>query len=149
MQRVEEKVRMNLHFQGFQLRLDKLRAEFRSLQLTFTIVVVVVVGMTHEQDCPVNEEPAVEVPVNKTEDSEWCNLRGSTPKHHQQDVVNNKKSADDQETEEKLEQEPLQPIVTLYAITLRQPKHERRSNRPEVTSQPLQDKVAQGWLRLH
>ena len=70
MQRVEEKMRMNLHFQGFQLRLHELRAKLRSFQLTFAITVVVVERVAHQQDEPVNQQPVIEVVVDKIEDPE-------------------------------------------------------------------------------
>src|SRR5215510_7211476 len=55
MQGIEEKVRMNLHLQRFQLRLHQLSAKLRSFELVFAVTVVVIECVAHQQDEPVNQ----------------------------------------------------------------------------------------------
>src|ERR1043166_4984710 len=69
MQRIKKEVRMNLHLQRFQLRLHELSAKLRSLQLVLAEAVVVVEGVAHQQDEPVNQHPAIEVVVKIAEGS--------------------------------------------------------------------------------
>ena len=69
MQCVEQKVRMNLHFQGFQLRLHELRAKFGSLQLTLAETVVITECVAHSENEPVDKHPFIEVDIREIEDS--------------------------------------------------------------------------------
>src|ERR1043165_6572977 len=72
MQRVEKKVRVDLHLQRFQLRLHELGVKLRGLQLVSAVTVVVVERMAHQQDEPINESPMIKVVVEKIEHPERC-----------------------------------------------------------------------------
>src|SRR5687767_981921 len=60
---VEQEMRLHLHLQSFELRLDELRAKLRRFEFSFAVTVVVVEGVAHQQYQPVDEQPPVEIGI--------------------------------------------------------------------------------------
>src|SRR5690242_15486646 len=65
MKSIEQKVRMQLHLERFQLRLDQLRSQLRSLQLALAITVVVIERVADQNDYPIDQQTAIEVVENE------------------------------------------------------------------------------------
>ena len=56
MQRVEEKVRVQLHLEGLQLSLRELRFELRGAHFAVAIAVVVAESVNYQDDNPVSSK---------------------------------------------------------------------------------------------
>src|SRR5215470_508038 len=139
MQSIEEKVRVDLHFQRFQLRLHQLRAQALCLQLSFAIAVVVIERVTHQYKDRVNAKLAIEIVENVLKHSEAGHLLPAPDVRTIDEVMHRTHRSNQQCPYYQMKQRSAQPVVSLDAKTPREPKHERRRKRPEVTDGHLQE----------
>ena len=124
MQCVEEKMRVDLHFQRFQLRLHKLRAKLRSLQLAFAETVVITERVAHSEDDPVNEHPFVEVVKRDAEDSAPGNTARPSQNSHVENKMTHDQRAAQKDARAEVKSRSSSPIVSFETITAGKPKDE-------------------------
>src|ERR1043165_1132031 len=148
MEGVEKKMRMDLHFQGFQLRLHELCAQFGSLQFAFAETVVITERVTHTEDDPVNEQPFVEIEQCEIEDSGRRNTTRPSHENHVQDDMSHEQRAAQKDAHAEMKSRSSSPIVTFETITPGQPKDEWSSERPKIASRGLEEKIAKADGRL-
>ena len=147
MECIEQKMRMDLHFQGFQLRLHELRAQFGSLQLTFTETVVVTERVAHTDDDPVKEHPFVEVVISGVEDPAPGNTARPSHENHIEEKMSYDQRAAQKYAYAEVKSRSSSPIVSFYAVTPGKPKDEWRRERPKIAAQGLEEKIAKAdWL---
>ena len=130
MECVEKKMWMNLHFQGFQLRLHELRAQFGSLQLAFAETVVVTERVAHSEYDPVNEHPLIEVEKSEIEEPERGNTARPSYESPVQDEMRHEQRAAQKDACAEVKSRSSFPIVTFETITPGEPEDEWRGERP-------------------
>src|SRR5690349_19729437 len=109
-------MRMNLHFQGFELRLHELRAKFGSFQLAFAETVVITECVTHSEDEPVDEHPFIEVDIREIEDSAPRKTARPSYDEHIQNDVSNEQSNGQKDAYAEVKGSSSSPIVTFETI---------------------------------
>ena len=144
---IEEKMRMDLHFQGFQLRLHELRAKLRSLQLAFAITVVITERVAHTDDDPVKEHPFVEVVIGGVEDSAPGNTARPSHENHVEEKMSHDQRAAQKDAYAEVKSRSSSPIVTFDTVSPGKPEDEWRRERPKIAAQGLEEKIAKAdWL---
>ena len=81
MQRVEKKVRVQLHPQGVEFGTDQLGAQFRRMDLLCPVIPVEMPALMRQQDHPVNEHLDVAVVKEHLLEKGFENVWSSIPRH--------------------------------------------------------------------
>src|SRR6185437_7257717 len=97
--------------------------------------------MTDQQYHPIEKHPVIKVEVNNTEDVERCDIRGTAHGDQYTNVVDREQDTGDDDTRDKVESRAAQPVMALNAVTAREPKDERRRERPEIAGARLYQKL--------
>src|ERR1700752_672621 len=126
MECVEEEVWMDLHFQGFQLRLHELGAQLRSLQLAFAKTVVITECVAHTDDEPVKEHPFVEVVIGDVKNSAPGNTARPAHDNHVEEKMSHDQRAAQKDAENEVKGRSWSPIVSFNTVTTGKPKDEWR-----------------------
>src|SRR5215204_1094062 len=133
-ERVEEEVRMELHLEGFELRLRELRLEPRRAQLALAEASVVAEDLIEQKQQPVDAvvlRRVIDDPLERR--PRRVVLTGAAD---EEEVVDDVERAGDDEDEaggeEQVEQEAAQPALALQRVAIGEPEHEDGARRPEV-----------------
>src|SRR6185295_15977983 len=127
------KVRMNLHLESFKLCRRQLRSQSRSAQLAFAIARVVIPGVTHQEDEPVNQEKTIEVWIEEIKRPVQSEFFGLACDKHIDNEMNQDNCAGKDNAQRYMKKCLLTPIVSIDSITAGHPEYERRHQRPQIT----------------
>src|SRR5258706_827763 len=148
MKSIEEKVRLQLHLECFQLRLGQLGSQLRGVKLSLAEALVIVERMTAQHNHPVGQQPAVDVVDKELSDVHEGEIRRAACAKHITHIIDGQKRADQPQTHQKVKRHSAAPIIPFDAEAPGQPQDEGCCQCPEKTTHTFDEESATERDRL-